>query len=380
MNELSVPINQYLTQPDVNKYLTQLLGERKGQFVVAMTTIVNGNASLLECDKKSLVAVGLTAVGMNLSMSPSLGHCFPVPYRNSDGSKSAQFQMGWKGFIQLALRTGQYQFINVSEVYQNQFVSFDKFNEVLNADFTIDGKGKVVGCVAKFILTSGFKKTLFWKTEAIQAHGQKYSKSYASGQWTKDFDGMARKTLLKQLISKFGLMSTELEEAITKDQGVLDIDFETGAQTIKYEDNPQPNVVPVADADGVVYEDTIDVTPQNCQVPVTPVTQTETDINKVFIPDVQYRVEKASLGATKTGKKFTKILLKESGHFLEVFDYETHELKEGDFIIIKAMRPIQSREYNGRTYYSTSATIDVANNLSKQAYEEDDTELPFPMN
>jgi recombination protein RecT len=263
MNEL-VPINQYLSEPNVNKYLTQLLAERKGAFVVAMSTMVNGNKALMECDRNSLVAVGLTAVGMNLSMSPSLGHCFAVPYRNN-GVRQAQFQMGWKGFVQLALRTSQYKFINVAEVYQNQFRSWDKFNEILNADFTIDGKGKIVGYVAKFILASGFVKTIYWKTESIQAHGMKYSKTYADGQWTKDFDGMAKKTMIKQLISKFGPMSTELEEAITKDQAVIERDFETGAEVIQYADNPQNDdsaePQPIDDVDAREYATATDVTP-----------------------------------------------------------------------------------------------------------------------
>lgn len=261
-NELMLPMNQYLATPEVSKYLTQLLGERKGHFIVAMTTMVNGAKTLAECDRKSLTAVGLTAVGMNLSMSPSLGHCYAVPYRNKDGSLSAQFQMGWKGLIQLALRTGQYKFINVSEVYQNQFISWDKFNERLNADFTIEGEGRIVGYVAKFVLTSGFEKTIYWKTETIEAHGQKYSKTYDNGQWTKDFDGMARKTMIKQLISKFGLMSTELEEAIAKDQAILEVNYETGEEAVRYEDNPQNNVYPVADADGTIIADAVDVTPE----------------------------------------------------------------------------------------------------------------------
>jgi hypothetical protein len=121
----------------------------------------------------------------------------------------------------------------------------------------------------------------------------------------------------------------------------------------------------------------IDVTPQEESQNQAPVTHAETDINKVFLPDVQYRVEKASAGKTKTNKSYTKILIKEAGHTLEVYDYETHDVKEGDFIIIKVMRPIQSRDYNGRTYYSTSATIDVANGLTQQSFEEDNTDLPF---
>ncbi len=242
-NELMVPMNQYLAQPEVNKYLDQLLGERKGQFVVALSTIMNGNYQLQQCERKSILDCALQAVGMNLSMAPSLGHCYPVPYNTKDGMK-AQFQMGWKGFIQLALRTGQYKFINVSEVYENQFESFDKFNEYLKADFTIDGKGKVVGYVAKFILNSGFEKTLYMTMNQIQNHGRTYSKSFSSdkGLWQKDFDSMAKKTVLKQLVSKFGAMSTELEEAIQKDQAIIERDYSTGTEKIVYADNPQSDL------------------------------------------------------------------------------------------------------------------------------------------
>ena len=240
MNDLTIPMNQYLAQPDVSKYLDQLLGERKGMFIVALTTIMNNNPQLVECDQKSVLDAALNSVGMNLSMAPSLGHCYPVPYNTQHGKK-AQFQMGWKGFIQLALRTGQYKFINVSEVYENQFESFDKFNEILKADFTIDGKGKIVGYVAKFILNSGFEKTLFWTMNQIQNHGRTYSKSFNSdkGLWKNSFDDMAKKTVIKQLVSKFGIMSTEMEKAITIDQAVLDRDYTTGSEKFIYVDNPQ---------------------------------------------------------------------------------------------------------------------------------------------
>ena len=107
---------------------------------------------------------------------------------------------------------------------------------------------------------------------------------------------------------------------------------------------------------------------------------TQDDINNVFMPDVQYRVKKAEKGTTKTtGKSYTKLLIEEAGFTLEVYDYECHDIAEGDFIIIKTMRPIKSREYNGRTYYSTSATIDIANTLTPESFNTAEAEqIPVP--
>ena len=135
-----------------------------------------------------------------------------------------------------------------------------------------------------------------------------------------------------------------------------------------------PNVVPVADADGVVYADAVDVTPE------PPKQEAPKDINNVFVTDVQYRIEGVKPGKNSTnGKEYTKMLIKEAGFTLEVYDYECHKLTDGDFIIIKTMRPIKSREYNGRTYYSTSATIDIANTLTPESFNTAEAEqIPVP--
>jgi hypothetical protein len=104
----------------------------------------------------------------------------------------------------------------------------------------------------------------------------------------------------------------------------------------------------------------------------------ESDICKIFLPNVQYRVKKATSGVGKTsGKPYMRILIEEAGYTLDVYDHENHQVKEGDFIIIKSMKPIESREYNGKTTYSTLATIELANSLSQQSFVDDNTPLPF---
>ena len=233
----TVSMSKYLAQPDVNQYVTQMLGERKGQFVVAMTTLAQSSEQLRKCDRQSILACGLTAVGLNLELNPSLGFCYAVPY----GDK-AQFQVGYKGLLQLAIRTNQYKNINAVEVYENQFRSWNALTEELDADFTVDGDGKVVGYAAMFEMLTGYRKTIYWSKEKVLKHAKKFSKTFSNGPWSSDFDGMAKKTLLKQLIGKWGIMSSEMQTAITKDQSITKIDYETGEQEVVYPDNASKDI------------------------------------------------------------------------------------------------------------------------------------------
>ena len=232
-------MNQFLSQPAVNGYIEQLLGERKAQFMVAMTTLANSNDSLKQCDRNSLLAVALTATGLNLEMNQAFGQAWAVAYNdNKKGCKVATFQIGVNGLKQLAMRTGQYKKLNAIPVYKNQFISWNALEEELDADFSIDGEGDTVGYVAFFELLNGFKKTIYWSKKKCEQHGRRFSKAYDSF-WTKDFDAMALKTVTKQLIKNWGIMSTEMQTAITRDQSTISINTETGEETISYLDNPE---------------------------------------------------------------------------------------------------------------------------------------------
>lgn len=203
------------------------------KFVADISSVVSQNAVLKNCDAGSILSAGLTAQTLDLPMSPTLGFCYLVPY----GDK-AQFQIGWKGLIQLAIRTNQYSKIGVRPVHKGEALGLDEFgDEIVKFDHRYDDE-EIVGYFAYFELNSGFKKTLYWTVKQCEAHARKYSKSYGTGKttdnWTNMFDTMAQKTVLKQLISKYGIMSVDIQKAIEYDQAVIKEDG-----TLQYVDNDE---------------------------------------------------------------------------------------------------------------------------------------------
>ena len=224
--------------PAVVQKLEGMLGNRTKGFVTNVLQVVQSNSLLSKADPMSVFMSAATAASMNLSVNPSLGEAYIVPFKGQ-----AQFQVGWKGLVQLAQRTGQYHRINAVEVYANQFNSFDRLTEELDADMTIDGAGAIVGYIGYFRLTNGFEKLEYWSKEKMTAHAKKYSQSYqrGNGVWADGEDGftaMAKKTVLKSVISKYGIKSIEMQTAIQADQAVV-----TEDGTFKYVDNEHDLVV-----------------------------------------------------------------------------------------------------------------------------------------
>lgn len=231
----NMTIAQYVRNDTVSKRLNDLLGKRAPQFVTSLVAAANANKKLNNCKPESVVSAALIAASMDLPINDNLGFAYLIPYKNKDG-EVCQFQMGYKGFIQLAQRSGEYEIINAREVKEGEIKNIDyltgeiEFNWI--ADLAERKKAKTVGYVAYFRLLSGFRKTLYMTVEELEAHAKKYSKNYAKygkGLWKDSFDEMAQKTVLKLLLSKFGPMNTQLQKAIVEDQK---IDGE-------YEDNPQ---------------------------------------------------------------------------------------------------------------------------------------------
>jgi len=188
----------------------------------------------------------MTAAAMDLSIDPNLGFAHIVPYNSRDG-KTAQFQMGYKGFIQLGLRTGQYGAMNDFAVNKEAFVSFNPVTGdlVLDSD-KLDESGDIVGYGFYFRLVNGFEKTVYWPKEKIENHAKRFSKSYAKGYgpWTEMFDAMARKTVIKLTLGKYGILSTEMQMAVTRDQAVISDD---GENEMVYADNETSASGPVYD-------------------------------------------------------------------------------------------------------------------------------------
>lgn len=204
--------------------------KRAAKFVTAITSAVSNNPALQECDASTILSAGLLGEGLNLSPSPQLGQYYLVPFNdNKNGRKVAQFQLGYKGYIQLALRSGQYRKLNVVAIKEGELKRFDPLDEEIEVQLIDDDEAReaapTIGYYAMFEYMNGFKKAMYWSKAKMEAHAKKYSKGYAAKKgytfWEKDFDGMAFKTMLRQLISKWGIMSIEMQTAIDGDMAVI---------------------------------------------------------------------------------------------------------------------------------------------------------------
>lgn len=227
------------------KLINNTLGDpkRSAKFIAAISSAVATNSSLQQCDAGSILSGALLGEALNLSPSPQLGQYYLVPFKDK-----AQFQLGYKGYIQLAIRSGQYKDIDVIEVREGEYLGRDKTTGKHQFEFIEDEVERenkpIIGYMAYFEYLNGFYKNLYWSKEKMQKHALEYSQAYASdikkgtnySFWSKDFDGMAFKTMLRQLISKWGIMSIDMQEAITKDMSVVKEDG-----TYDYVDN-QPIV------------------------------------------------------------------------------------------------------------------------------------------
>lgn len=239
MANSQLTIAQYVKRDAVSTRLNDLLGKRAPQFITSLVSAANNDKNLAACEPQSVVTAALTAASLDLPVNSNLGFAYLIPYTLDRGKKTerteCQFQMGYKGFIQLAQRSGFYKTINASEVREGEIVKQNRLSGEIEFDWIDDDvereKKKIVGYVAYFRLLNGFEKTFYWTREKCEAHAKKYSKNYAkygSGLWKDAFDDMAKKTVIKLLISKFGPLNTQLQKAIDEDQTV---DGE-------YEDNP----------------------------------------------------------------------------------------------------------------------------------------------
>ena len=207
---------QFFNSPAVKQKFSEVVNGNGQQFVASLLSIVTNNNLLAKATNESIMTAAMKAAVLNLPIEPSLGYAYIVPYKSQ-----AQFQIGYKGLIQLAQRSGQVTRLNAGEVYESQYKGFNPLTEDLEVDMAAIPKEneKVVGYFAFMRLANGFEKTVFWTKERVQAHGKKYSQSFSSkySPWQSDFDAMARKTVLKHMLSTYAPLSTELQEAIVAD-------------------------------------------------------------------------------------------------------------------------------------------------------------------
>lgn len=220
---------------DVKSKFQEMLGKKSAGFIVSLISVVEGNELLKSADRDSILFAAATAASLDLPINPNLGFAYIVPYKNKDGVRVAQFQMGYKGFIQLAMRSGQFKTISATPIYEGQLVEENPLTGY-KFDFTIKSD-KVIGYAGYFELVNGFSKVLYMSLTEMKNHGLQYSqnfKKYNTGLWKDDFDAMAQKTVLKLLLSKYAPLSIEMQKAQLADQAVIK-DWE--AQEPEYIDN-----------------------------------------------------------------------------------------------------------------------------------------------
>lgn len=209
---------------------------RARRFTSSIISAVSANPALQECEAGTIVSAALLGESLNLSPSPQLGQYYLVPFNdNKNHCKKAQFQLGYKGYIQLAIRSGYYKKLNVLAIKKGELVKFDPLEEEIEVQLIDDEEqreqAETIGYYAMFEYQNGFKKAIYWSKSKMERHALKYSQGYKARKgytfWEKDFDGMAYKTMLRQLISKWGIMSIEMQDVYSKDMAVINEDGET---------------------------------------------------------------------------------------------------------------------------------------------------------
>lgn len=219
-NSLSVgnTVKGLMDSPTIKKRFEEVLNEKAPQYMSSIVNLVNSDINLQKCEGMSVIASCMVAATMDLPVDKNLGYAWVVPYGNR-----AQFQMGYKGYIQLALRTGQYKSINVVEIREGELISWNPLTEEIEVDFEKRKSDAVIGYAGYFKLINGFEKTVFWTKEEVNNHANKFSKTVNSKNsvWKSNFDAMAKKTVLRNLLSKWGILSIEMQKAYTADENLI---------------------------------------------------------------------------------------------------------------------------------------------------------------
>lgn len=230
-------LNVLLQEPSIRSKFEQVLGKNAAGFISSIISAVSTNPALSRCEPMSIISSAAIAASLNLPINPSLGFSYIVPY----GDK-AQFQIGWKGLVQLAMRSSQYKTLNVAKVPEGGIKSHNTITGEMEFNSGVESE-KTIGYVLYFKLLNGFEKYFYMSREACEAHGKKFSKSYGTGQWTKDFDSMALKTVAKNGLSKYGILSVAMQQAIEKDQATVAEDGTIAYPDTTTEEAPAPVVV-----------------------------------------------------------------------------------------------------------------------------------------
>lgn len=230
----------FLAQEAIKANVESVVGVKDSQrFISSVVSAVQTNPTLSECTNASILSAALLGHSLNLPQSPQIGMFYMVPFKNKKKVKDsngreitidvteATFQLSYRGMLQLAMRSGQYKAMNVTDIREGELVAYNPIEDAYEfkpeTDYAKRSALKIVGYYAFFEMTNGFKKGVYWSKEQVDEHAKRYSATYRKGfgLWSTDFDAMAKKTLLRQLISKWGIMSVEMEKAYDGDQAVI---------------------------------------------------------------------------------------------------------------------------------------------------------------
>lgn len=230
-----------LSAEGTKKRFFEILGNKSAGFISSVINVVNSSSALQEANPNTVLMSAAIAATLDLPINPNLGFAAIVPYKEK-GQPVAQFQMMWRGFVQLAQRSGQYRTLHTTEVYEGEIKSQNRFT----GDIVFDPNGRksdvVIGYVAYISLINGFEKYFYMTKEECEKHAKRYSKTYQRGygKWKDDFDAMAKKTVLKLLISKYGIMSVDMQKAVEFDQSTVQGDINNIEDAVpEYIDNEQ---------------------------------------------------------------------------------------------------------------------------------------------
>lgn len=272
-------LTAYLDQGAVRDQINQVVGGSSGQrFISSIISAVETNPQLQECTNPSILSAALLGEALKLSPSPQLGQYYMVPFKNK-GKYEAQFILGYKGYIQLAIRSGYYKKLNVVAIKEGELVRYDPLEEEIKVKLIEDEiereQTPTIGYYAMFEYENGFRKAIYWSRQKMEAHALRYSKGYQAKKgftfWEKDFDSMAMKTMLRQIISKWGIMSIDLQKAYESDMAVIRedgkrdyVEFDEYQEQMIPEQAPEPAYENPAHYSDPLYDPAYD------QAPTTP--------------------------------------------------------------------------------------------------------------
>ncbi|MEB7388723.1 recombinase RecT [Aerococcus viridans] len=222
-----------LKNPAIQKKFNDVLKDKSNSFTSSLISLVNGDGNLSDSEPMSIVASAMQAAQLDLPIEKQLGLAYIVPFNGKDRAtgkwvKKAQFMLGYKGYIQLAQRSGQYRKLTVDVLYEGELIYWDRFKEDLKYDMNAKTSDEVVGYFGHFELLNGFEKTVYWTKEQVEKHrienNKAKDKRKLTGVWASNYDAMAQKTVIRNLLSKWGILSIEMQNALVNDDTVNDID------------------------------------------------------------------------------------------------------------------------------------------------------------